>query len=76
MTYTIRETDGFSYAWHIHALPVDTLPWKHVPGATLIGDAVQIGLSNEEGINCTMYDALQLAEEITAASFENLDRAV
>jgi 2-polyprenyl-6-methoxyphenol hydroxylase-like FAD-dependent oxidoreductase len=40
--------------------------WRHVPGATMLGDAAHISTPNGEGVNQAMYDALVLFEIIMA----------
>lgn len=76
VTDLVRHSDGEFHSWPLYSLPPDSLSWEHVPGITLLGDAAHLALSNGEGVNCGMYDSLQLAEEIETCGMANLDEAV
>lgn len=38
----ILHSEGAFYSWPLYELPMDSLQWDHVPGATLIGDAAHL----------------------------------
>lgn len=38
----IENSDGAFRAWPLYAMPVESLSWKTVPGAALIGDAAHV----------------------------------
>lgn len=68
--------DGPLYCWQLYTLQTESLDWKAVPGVTLIGDAAHLALPNGAGVNCGMFDGMQLAREILRAGLQNLDKAV
>lgn len=76
VTDIIRHCDGFEYTWALYETPTETIPWEHVPGITLVGDAAHLTGPNGEGVNIAMYDSLQLAQAIEQAGLENIDDAV
>lgn len=69
------------YPWRLYSLPVDSLAWEpaSVPGVTVAGDAAHVTMPYAgEGVNCSMADALVLAEKIAeyGTEREGLQRAV
>jgi len=76
----LLRADGTLREWSLHYLPPEHLPWKPVPGVTLIGDAAHVTTPFVgEGVNCAMTDALRLAEEIAKHGVDEqseLDAAV
>lgn len=73
----IKHSDGSIHAWPLYAMPLDSLCWRPVPGVTLIGDAAHVSTPFVgEGVNCSMFDSLQLAWEIIQSGLERLDEAV
>ncbi|KAI7265382.1 hypothetical protein KC345_g8491 [Hortaea werneckii] len=72
----ILHSEGAFYSWPLYELPKDSLQWKHVPGATLVGDAAHLCIPSGEGVNVAMHDALQLAQCIAAYGLHDFDRAV
>ncbi|KAK5131544.1 hypothetical protein LTR08_000871 [Meristemomyces frigidus] len=76
ITDLIRYSDGFDYVWALYETPSESVPWEHVPGVTLVGDAAHLTGPNGEGVNIALYDSLQLAQEIEQAGVGNLDDAV
>ncbi|KIW99155.1 uncharacterized protein Z519_00818 [Cladophialophora bantiana CBS 173.52] len=76
-TDLIEHSDGTFYAWPLYAMPTESLPWRTVPGVTLIGDAAHASTPFVgEGVNCAMTDSLQLAQQIVKHGVDELDRAV
>lgn len=41
-TDLIQHSDGDLHAWPLYSVPAESLPWKTVPGVTLIGDAAHL----------------------------------
>ena len=72
----IRDSDGDWHSWNLFTLPKDCLPYKTVPGVTLVGDAAHLSIPNGEGVNCAMFDSYELAQEIVASGVDKLDEAV
>ncbi|KAF2718346.1 FAD/NAD(P)-binding domain-containing protein [Polychaeton citri CBS 116435] len=62
-------------AWPLYSLPTESLPWESVPGVTLVGDAAHLATPNGEGVNCAMYDSLQLVQKIVQYGLDNLAEA-
>ncbi len=77
VTDLVKYSDGPFYAWNLYAMPTQSLSWKSVPGVALIGDAAHVSTPFQgEGVNCAMFDSLQLAQEIVQCGLERLDEAV
>ena len=77
VTDLIKHSDGAFYAWNLYAMPIESFPWKPVPGVTLIGDAAHVSTPFQgEGVNCAMFDSFQLANDISECGIERLDEAV
>ncbi|KAF2152891.1 FAD/NAD(P)-binding domain-containing protein [Myriangium duriaei CBS 260.36] len=74
-TDLIRHSTGEFHSWPLYHLPYDCLPYKSVPGVTLVGDAAHLAVPNGEGVNCAMYDSYELAEKIKKHGLEDLDEA-
>jgi 2-polyprenyl-6-methoxyphenol hydroxylase-like FAD-dependent oxidoreductase len=63
----IANAEGPFRAWPLHRMEPDDIGWKRVvaPGMTLLGDAAHVSTPFVgEGVNCSMYDAVVLAERI------------
>ena len=73
----IKHSTGQIHAWPLYAMPIDLLCWKPVRGLTLIRDAAHVSTPFVgEGVNCSMFDSLQLALEIVQSGLEGLEGAV
>ncbi|GAB1744734.1 hypothetical protein NU219Hw_g2408t1 [Hortaea werneckii] len=72
----ILHSEGAFHSWPLYELPMDSLQWDHVPGATLIGDAAHLCIPSGEGVNVAINDALQLVQRITEYGLHDLDHAV
>ena len=76
-TRSVAGADGEWMAWPLYYMPTESLNWKSVPGVTLIGDAAHVSTPFVgEGVNCSIYDSLQLAESIKTFGIDRLDEAV
>ncbi|GFF24944.1 tetracycline resistance protein from transposon Tn4351/Tn4400 [Aspergillus udagawae] len=63
----IANAEGPFRAWPLYRMELDDVGWKRVaaPGMTLLGDAAHVSTPFVgEGVNCSMYDAVVLAERI------------
>lgn len=69
-----KSDEGKVYCWALSSLPIESLSWTSTPGVTLIGDAAHLALANGEGVNCAMFDALQLVQ--TIENHQTIDEAV
>ncbi|KAK4565939.1 hypothetical protein LTR86_003788 [Recurvomyces mirabilis] len=77
VTDLIKNTESPCRAWPLYAMPVDSLAWETAPGVALIGDAAHVSTPFAgEGVNCSLHDALQLAEEIVKHGIDDLTSAV
>ncbi|KAJ3538537.1 hypothetical protein NM208_g5868 [Fusarium decemcellulare] len=74
----IDNCEGGFRNWPLYNLPPGSLSWEHAPQVTLIGDAAHLSTPFVgEGVNCSMYDSLVLADKIIEfGSGSGLDRAV
>ncbi|MCJ1403051.1 hypothetical protein MMC11_006273 [Xylographa trunciseda] len=72
----ITNVEGAFHTWPQYSLPPEGLQWEHVPGITLIGDAAHLTVSGGHGVNSAMFDAYQLAQNITTHGIDKLDAAV
>jgi 2-polyprenyl-6-methoxyphenol hydroxylase-like FAD-dependent oxidoreductase len=63
-------------AWPLYTLSTEDMDWQSVAGVTLLGDAAHLAITNGEGVNLAMQDALELANKIAEYGIENVDRAV
>ncbi|KAF2725819.1 FAD/NAD(P)-binding domain-containing protein [Polychaeton citri CBS 116435] len=76
-TDLIKHADGDFRAWPLYAVPTESLSWQTVAGVTLLGDAAHVTTPFiGEGVNCAMYDSIQLAQQMIKYGIENLDCAV
>lgn len=60
----VKNAEGPFRAWTLHHLRLEDVGWKRdaAPGVTLLGDAAHLSTPFVgEGVNCAMYDAVQLA---------------
>ncbi|EMC92684.1 hypothetical protein BAUCODRAFT_258020 [Baudoinia panamericana UAMH 10762] len=63
--------------WPLYAMPTESLSWETVPGVALVGDAAHLTTPFVgEGVNCAMYDSLQLAQQIVKHGVDDLTAAV
>ncbi|KAK3679686.1 hypothetical protein LTR78_000062 [Recurvomyces mirabilis] len=77
VTDLIKNSEGACRAWPLYAMPVESLSWETVPGVALIGDAAHVSTPFAgEGVNCSLHDALQLAEQIVKHGLDDLTSAV
>jgi 2-polyprenyl-6-methoxyphenol hydroxylase-like FAD-dependent oxidoreductase len=63
----IANADGPFRAWPLYRMELGDIGWKRevAPGVTLLGDAAHVSTPFVgEGVNCSMYDAVVLAERI------------
>ncbi|KAK1623786.1 hypothetical protein BDP81DRAFT_475461 [Colletotrichum phormii] len=61
----ISDAEGPFRRWPLYRMPVSSVKWDRVPGATLLGDAAHVSTPFVgDGVNMAMYDALKLAESI------------
>jgi 2-polyprenyl-6-methoxyphenol hydroxylase-like FAD-dependent oxidoreductase len=61
----IQNAEGPFRSWPLYYIPPDTIGWERsaAPGVTLMGDAAHASTPFAgEGVNCSMYDAVRLAE--------------
>ncbi|KAF5013885.1 hypothetical protein FDECE_134 [Fusarium decemcellulare] len=74
----IANCEGGFRNWPLYTLPPESLSWEHAPQVTLIGDAAHLSTPFVgEGANCSIYDALVLADKIIQlGTGSDLDRAV
>jgi len=63
-------------AWPLYTLRAEDIDWKSVSSVTLLGDAAHLAITNGEGVNLAMQDALELANKIAEYGIENVDQAV
>ncbi|CAG9984592.1 unnamed protein product [Clonostachys byssicola] len=62
---TIANCEHGFRKWPLFYLPPESLVWEHDSQVTLIGDAAHLSTPFVgEGVNCSMYDALVLAEKL------------
>ncbi|KAK1758838.1 FAD/NAD(P)-binding domain-containing protein [Echria macrotheca] len=59
----IRNATNFR-AWPLYTLMPEEVGWEAVGDVTLAGDAAHLAITNGEGVNMAMADALALAEKI------------
>ncbi|KAJ6442481.1 putative monooxygenase [Purpureocillium lavendulum] len=75
--HMIRFSNGGFRDWPLYAMPTEALSWQPSPGVTLIGDAAHLTTPLVgEGVNCAMYDSLQLARQIIRHGLDDLGSAV
>jgi 2-polyprenyl-6-methoxyphenol hydroxylase-like FAD-dependent oxidoreductase len=63
----IANAEGPFRAWLLYRMELENTDWKRAvaPGVTLLGDAAHVSTPFVgEGVNCSMYDAVVLAERI------------
>ncbi|KAF2770534.1 FAD/NAD(P)-binding domain-containing protein [Teratosphaeria nubilosa] len=79
ITGLLKHSDSDFHPWPMYSMPAETVPWTHVPGVTLIGDAAHLtycSLSNGEGVNLAMHDSIELVNAIQGHGLDSLDAAV
>ncbi|KAI9704638.1 MAG: hypothetical protein M1820_005386 [Bogoriella megaspora] len=76
-TDLIKYSEGNFHDWPLYAMPTESLSWETTPGLTLVGDAAHVTTPFEgEGVNCAMYDSVQLAQQIVKYGLNDLNSAV
>jgi 2-polyprenyl-6-methoxyphenol hydroxylase-like FAD-dependent oxidoreductase len=77
VTDVVRHTDSPFRPWPLYAMPVVSLSWTTVPGVALLGDAAHCSTPFQgAGVNESLYDSLQLAQEIVKYGLDDLTTAV
>jgi 2-polyprenyl-6-methoxyphenol hydroxylase-like FAD-dependent oxidoreductase len=77
ITDIVRHTDSPFRAWPLYAMPVESLSWQTVPGVALLGDAAHVSTPFEgEGVNQSLYDSLQLAQQLVKYGLDDIATAV
>ena len=75
----ITHCEGPFRRWPLYHMPVESLSWKHAPGIALLGDAAHVSTPFVgEGVNCALFDSLELAAQIVehGTDADGLQRAV
>ncbi|CAK3846950.1 related to tetracycline resistance from transposon Tn4351 Tn4400 [Lecanosticta acicola] len=72
----IKYSDANFRPWKLVSMPTDAIPWKTVPGVTLLGDAAHCTVPNGEGVNHALYDGYLLADQIIKRGLDDLGGAV
>ncbi|KAJ3484607.1 hypothetical protein NLG97_g7016 [Lecanicillium saksenae] len=75
----IASCEGPFRRWPLYHMPTESLSWESVTGVTLVGDAAHLSTPFVgEGVNCALFDSLQLANLIVehGTSTDALNRAV
>ncbi|QIX01100.1 hypothetical protein AMS68_006617 [Peltaster fructicola] len=76
-TDLIRYSDMDFRDWSLYYMPTESLSWTSMPGVTLIGDAAHVSTPFVgEGANCSMFDSVQLAKQISKHGLDHLESAV
>jgi hypothetical protein len=71
----IRHGDGL-HAWAVRTMKAEDMQWKTIPRLTVAGDAAHVSVIGGQGVNVSMFDALELANKIEELGLDHLDRAV
>ncbi len=75
----ISHCEGPFRRWPLYHMPTESIGWDRVPGVALLGDAAHVSTPFVgEGVNCALFDSLQLANAIVehGTDADGLDRAV
>lgn len=62
--------------WPLYTLSTEDVGWKSVGGITLAGDAAHLAITNGEGVNLALTDAVKLASSIAEHGLDNLSQAI
>ncbi|KAK2604250.1 hypothetical protein N8I77_007194 [Diaporthe amygdali] len=62
--------------WPLYTLSTEDMGWKSVGGITLAGDAAHLAITNGEGVNLALTDAVKLASSIAEHGLDNLSQAI
>ncbi|GAM39858.1 monoxygenase [Talaromyces pinophilus] len=68
-------THGYR-SWPLYSISRASVPWEHVPGVTLLGDAAHLTGPGGDGVNNALHDSVELARQIIKHGIDNLDSAV
>ena len=61
----IAHCEGPFRRWPLYHMPIESVGWERAPGVALLGDAAHIATPFAgEGVNCALFDSLQLANRI------------
>ena len=76
----IANSEGPFRRWPLYHMEPEALNWPRAPGVALLGDAAHVSTPFVgEGVNCALFDSLQLADKIAqygTATDDALERAV
>ncbi|EED19271.1 monoxygenase, putative [Talaromyces stipitatus ATCC 10500] len=76
LTDLIKSSTHTFRSWPVYSIPKTSVPWKHTPGVTLLGDAAHLTEPTGDGVNNALQDSVELARCIIKHGIDDLDSAV